>query len=152
MVWPATRILIDGLHERPLARAVLLACALVLVPLVWIALRLRGGAGLGAALVSSGNRPADAPALRDLQRLGAIVNRAARMTLLPATCLARALVLRWMLARVGVDARLVIGAKPAGDRLAAHAWIEVDGKPINERGDVGREFAPLAYASRIAPF
>jgi hypothetical protein len=38
----------------------------------------------------------------------------------------RSLVLTGMLARRGIDTRLVISVRP-GDRFAAHAWVEHDG-------------------------
>lgn len=44
-------------------------------------------------------------------------------------CLTRSLVVLAMLARRGVDARLILAARPA-PTFAAHAWIERDGRPL----------------------
>ena len=60
------------------------------------------------------------------RRLGRIVTRT--LAVLPADgrCLSQSLVLTRMLARRGVQSRLVIAVKP-GEQLAAHAWVEYDG-------------------------
>jgi hypothetical protein len=44
-------------------------------------------------------------------------------------CLMRSLVVLAMLARRGVDARLILAARPA-PRFAAHAWVERNGDPL----------------------
>lgn len=47
-------------------------------------------------------------------------------------CLARALALRWWMRSAGLDARLRIGARPGEDGVAAHAWVELDGVPVDD--------------------
>jgi Transglutaminase-like superfamily len=49
---------------------------------------------------------------------------------LTRTCLKESLVLLRMLRKRGVKVRLCIGVRKEGDRLAAHAWIEQDGTPL----------------------
>jgi hypothetical protein len=44
-------------------------------------------------------------------------------------CLMRSLVVLAMLARRGVDARLILAARPAPE-FAAHAWVERNGDPL----------------------
>jgi hypothetical protein len=44
-------------------------------------------------------------------------------------CLMRSLVVLAMLARRGVDARLILAARPA-PQFAAHAWVERNGDPL----------------------
>src|SRR3954454_12256242 len=44
-------------------------------------------------------------------------------------CLMRSLVVLAMLARRGVDARLILAARPPPE-FAAHAWVERDGDPL----------------------
>lgn len=58
------------------------------------------------------------------------------LALLPgdARCLARSLVLTRLLARRGISARLVIGARATPD-FSAHAWVEYDGHPVLPPGD-----------------
>jgi hypothetical protein len=49
-------------------------------------------------------------------------------------CLARSLVLTRLLAGRGIQAKLVIGTRPAPDFLA-HAWVEHAGDPVLAPGD-----------------
>jgi hypothetical protein len=82
--------------------------------------------------------PADVTAcdtvISQAQRLGRAVSR----TLAPlpgdTRCLVRSLVLVRLLARRGISAKLVIGARTAPDFLA-HAWVECAGVPILSPGD-----------------
>jgi hypothetical protein len=79
--------------------------------------------------------PAPAPGtLEEARRLGRAVART--LALLPGDtrCLARSLVLTRLLARRGIPAKLVIGARAAPDFLA-HAWVEYAGEPVLSPGD-----------------
>ena len=49
-------------------------------------------------------------------------------------CLARSLVLTRLLARRGIPAKLVIGARAEPDFLA-HAWVECEGEAVLSPGD-----------------
>lgn len=77
--------------------------------------------------------PARAVAAPDAVATGRGLGRAVARTLaiLPAEsrCLVRALVLTRLLARRGIDSRLVIAVRP-GERFAAHAWVEHGGEPL----------------------
>lgn len=70
--------------------------------------------------------------------LGRRLGRAAEHTLarLPADsrCLMQSLVLSGLLARRGIDSRLVLAVRP-GESFAAHAWVECDGQPLLEPAD-----------------
>jgi hypothetical protein len=100
-------------------------------------------APLTAALVRlrAAPRPAGPPRdpLTEARRLAGAVT--ATLALLPADtrCLARSLVLTRLLARRGIPARLVIGARTGPDFLA-HAWVEHDGEPLLSPGgsSIGR--------------
>ena len=88
-----------------------------------------------AALRSEPPRAAPAATtLEEARRLGWVVART--LTLMPGDtrCLARSLVLTRLLARRGIPAKLVIGARPAPSFLA-HAWVEYDGQPVLSAGD-----------------
>ena len=84
----------------------------------------------------------EAPSRADAS--GSAVERAARLgravvrmlSLLPGDtrCLVRSLVLTRLLARRGIPARLVIGARTAPAFLA-HAWVECDGVAVLDPGD-----------------
>ena len=65
-------------------------------------------------------------------RLGRAVGRTLGALPLDSRCLVRSLVLSEMLARRGVQSRVVIGVKP-GPSFGAHAWVEsVDGQALLE--------------------
>ena len=48
----------------------------------------------------------------------------------PLLCLERSVVAARLLRKAGVDARLVIGYRPAP--FLSHAWVEVDGRVVND--------------------
>ncbi|MFV0294880.1 MAG: lasso peptide biosynthesis B2 protein [Hyphomicrobiaceae bacterium] len=137
---------LDHLEDRPWTRRACFVVGVVAVPAVWVALRLTGARlvrGLMADNVSAATKIPVPFAMEDVERLGAIMTRAARTSRLPGTCLARALVLRRLLAHCGVPAQIVIGARPLKDRLDAHAWVEVAGHPVNEPADIARQYVPF---------
>ena len=70
----------------------------------------------------------------EARRLGDAVMRT--LALLPGDtrCLVRSLVLTRLLARRGIPAKLVIGARTAPSFLA-HAWVEYDHSPVLPPGD-----------------
>jgi Transglutaminase-like superfamily len=121
-----------------------LVLAWCLLPLVWLALwvwdlpRLQGWLArrpLAAAPV--------AMPLPAVAGLGRAVNIAARLTPFPATCLTRSLLLVWLLRRQGVASELRIGVQLRDGVFRAHAWVERDGVPVNDRADVAADFAPF---------
>lgn len=73
--------------------------------------------------------------------------------LIGSRCLARSLVLWFLLRRRGVDAVVVIGAAtPEGTTLPAHAWVEVAGEPVNDRADIGEHFGRFDLSlPRLSP-
>jgi len=79
-------------------------------------------------------RAEDAVTLEEAYHLGNAVTR--MLSLLPGDtrCLARSLVLTRLLARRGIRAKLVIGARAAPDFLA-HAWVEHGGRAVLSPGD-----------------
>lgn len=72
--------------------------------------------------------------LAQAHRLGRAVART--LSLLPGDtrCLVRSLVLTRLLARRGIPAKLVIGARTTPEFLA-HAWVECAGQPVLAPGD-----------------
>lgn len=69
------------------------------------------------------------------------VDRAARCGPRQPSCLPRALTLWWLLRRQGIAAELRIGARRVADRLEAHAWVECDGRVLNDHADIHDRFA-----------
>jgi hypothetical protein len=72
--------------------------------------------------------------LEEARRLGNAVARTLKLMPGDTRCLARSLVLTRLLARRGLSAKLVIGARAAPEFLA-HAWVEYDGEPVLPPGD-----------------
>ena len=73
-------------------------------------------------------------ALGEAGRLGRAVARGLRIAPGDTRCLVRSLVLTRLLARRGLDTRVVIGAR-ASPRFLAHAWVEYHGVPVLDPGD-----------------
>jgi hypothetical protein len=76
----------------------------------------------------------DADTLAEARRLGHAVARTLALMPGDTRCLARSLVLTRLLARRGIPASLVIGARSAPSFLA-HAWVEYAGEPVLSPGD-----------------
>jgi len=56
-------------------------------------------------------------------------------------CLQRSAICTWMLRRQGVAAEFVIGYRPVP--VDSHAWVEVDGKVVNDRPQYQKFFKVL---------
>jgi len=71
------------------------------------------------------------------------VDRAARALPGSPNCLVRSLTVWTMLAARGVASDLRFGARRQAGQTEAHAWVEVDGRVINDSPDVGERFPVL---------
>ena len=87
-----------------------------------------------------------APEEGETGRLVWATEAAARHHLYPMRCLPKALCLRRLLGRHGIEAELRIGVSTRDGALAAHAWVECQGVPVGETRDVEDRFAPLRSA------
>jgi hypothetical protein len=56
-----------------------------------------------------------------------------------ALCLQRSFLTTYLLRKHGVAAEMVLGAQKLP--FKAHAWVEVDGQPVNERANVQATYA-----------
>ena len=56
-------------------------------------------------------------------------------------CLQRSAVTTWLMRRKGVAAELIIGYRPVP--IESHAWVEVDGKVVNDRPQYQKFFQVL---------
>ena len=113
-----------------------LLASLALLPLFWLGLRLAGLRRFQAWLDRSPVAQRTPLTQAEAAALGVAVNRAANHVLGPATCLTRSLLLRWLLRRYGTSSDLRIGVRLEGGGLLAHAWVEKDGIPLNDRPEV----------------
>lgn len=80
------------------------------------------------------------PKARDIAR---IVRAAALRGPWKANCLQHSLALWCILRRNDIDSHLRIGARKDGEKFEAHAWVELEGKPLNDEPEVRDKFAPF---------
>ena len=132
-------------------RRTLLAAA-AWMPVFWLGLRVLGLPRFQARLERSRMPACAALTLPEARALGELVNIAARNTLGPRTCLTRSLLLGWLLKRRGVQSRLRIGVRLTQGALEAHAWVECEGIPVNDRPDVSAQFASFGDLVPLAAF
>ena len=126
--------------------------AAVLMPMISASLRLRGlratQATLGRFLLTSAtpHDQAKGNMAKDAARIAHMVHAAARYGLVRPTCLEKSLALWWFLGRRGIASSLRIGTRKNGNRLEAHAWIELSGRALNETGGPIPDYAPFDAA------
>jgi Transglutaminase-like superfamily len=72
---------------------------------------------------------------RDGVRLGSAVQRTLRFVPADTRCLVQSLVLTRLLARRGEPGAVVIAVSPPGEAFGAHAWVELDGRPLLPAND-----------------
>jgi len=111
----------------------------MLLPLFWIGLRIFGLQRFQAWLNRSAVVGRPSPRREELAAMGALVNTAGAYV--AGTCLTRSLLLSWLLRRKGVRSELRIGVRLENGGLEAHAWVEHEGRPINDTDDVAERFA-----------
>jgi hypothetical protein len=74
-----------------------------------------------------------------IERVCMAVNYASVWYPKQALCLQRSFVTTYLLRRQGVSANMVLGAQKLP--FKAHAWVEVDGRAVNERSNVQATYA-----------
>lgn len=75
------------------------------------------------------------------------VQRAAHLYPMPMLCLPQSVALARLLAQHGQRCEVVIGARPESGALAAHAWVELAGVPINSAADSAERHPVLLRAA-----
>ncbi len=124
--------------------------ALLMLPMVDVELRLRGWRRCHARLAAWAKRRAQSSDTKMTpMRTAWLVERAARNVPWPATCLRRSLVLWALLERTGVATELRLGFRKTDGVFEAHAWVELDGVPLNDRRDVRARYQMARQA--LAP-
>jgi hypothetical protein len=89
---------------------------------------------LRAAAPSDAMKDTESEALSEACRLARAVSLTLRLAPGDTRCLTRSLVLTQLLARRGIQAKLVIGAR-ATPTFLAHAWVEHAGQAVLPVGD-----------------
>lgn len=130
------------------------AMSCILLPTIRLLLRRRGLQATASWLAIRSDVAAQPPDTDRCNRMAKSVSLVSNRPLIGASCLPRSLTIWFLLRRQGVDADIVIGAGPSqNDELPAHAWVEVDGVPLNEPvdnrdrlGSFGLEFPRLTQS------
>ena len=109
---------------------------LLLLPIISAALRLFGYKRSHAWLLRHSHAgayfAADTDALQHAERLAQLANIAGRRGAITATCLRQAMLLEWWLRRLGLDAKLKLGARLQEGQFDAHAWVELEGWALGQ--------------------
>lgn len=132
-------------------KRVLMMAALV-IPLFRLALGTLGYARLCRMIDRPVAGPEPQMGERELAVFASCVNQATTVTIGTDNCLTRSLVLKWMLMRRGMATDLRIGVRTDRGTLSAHAWVEKNGKPINDRSDIGDDFAVFDQPVPLSSF
>lgn len=125
----------------PRERNTLLLCS-ALLPVFWLGVRVLGLVRF-QSLLERGSRHVRRPATDEIKQMSRLVHTASRLAAFMGTCLTRTLLLDWLLRQRGIVCDLRIGVRLAQGKLEAHAWLEYEGVPVNDKADVAREFAPF---------
>lgn len=94
----------------------------------------------GTPIESTGRSAESLSAVKVIGRLQASTER--HLFFRPS-CLEHSLVLKWLLIRAGIPAKLIIGGRKQGVFFEAHAWVEVNDAPLDSGNAGGAEFVPF---------
>ena len=139
-------------HKLTAMQKRMLLAAWLWLPLFWIGLRLLGLPRFQALLLKAPARSARSLTFAVIKALGEAVNIAARHTPFPVTCLTRSLLLGWLLRRRGVASDLRIGVRLTEGKLNAHAWVERNGMPVNDRPEAVSRFTSFGDLVPLSAF
>ena len=81
-------------------------------------------------------------------RVGAMLERVARVTWWRSLCLEKAIAGRWMLRRRGIASTIYVGMAKSAQGFVAHAWLVGEGQTVTGAGDT--TYATLAAFSESA--
>jgi hypothetical protein len=142
MVWSGFRLAdIRAVAALSARERRLLAQAVVVLPITGLLVKRAGYRRLHDTLsrvVPVAPIPADP--LGEATTISRLVSLAADRGPLPATCLSRSLALWLLLRRHGVEADVCLGLRGGGAQPHGHAWVEYQGRPLNETVDVRNRF------------
>jgi hypothetical protein len=86
---------------------------------------------------------------RAAHRTAALLTAVARYVFPRPNCLHRSLVLNRVLSAQGIASDIRYGVRRRDGRFEAHAWVEHDGEPLMEPGDLHREYQPLRAVTEL---
>lgn len=113
------------------------------LPIVYLRLRLFGFKHYLASLqrITLAESHPEIDSLPYAAQTSYLVNGAARLLFRREACLERSIMLWSMLRRQGIEGDLKIGVATENKSIRAHAWVEIDGDPINEKPWLSEQFA-----------
>ena len=125
--------------------------SLLALPVTALALRFVGVRRWQSVL---GGRRGDKPArlstvssqTEKARRIAMLVNIASHHGVYRSTCLHQSLVLWWLLKAKEIESDIRFGARKDHSKLAAHAWVELDGIVLNDSDGVSDRFSPFKSA------
>ncbi len=124
------------------------AAAVLLVPTIRLAVRVRGFGPAFGALERRSDGDAAAFDVERARQVGRAVNLVADRPVIGGSCLPRSMVTWFLLRRLGADAVLVLGADRGADGVSAHAWVELHHAVVNDRTDVRAQFGSFELPQR----
>lgn len=124
--------------------------ALVGLPLMSLRLRLFGLRGLREPLPPASFQPEpSADSLSRALRISRLVEAALHVGFGRYTCLQKSAVLWRLLRREGVEAELRLGVRRGEQTSEFHAWVELDGRVLNDVQSVRERF--VAFSGPAVP-
>jgi hypothetical protein len=80
------------------------------------------------------------------ERAAQLIDRVARIVPWRVTCLDRSLALARVLRRTGVSPQLCLGVRRTDGELEFHAWLEIDGRVVNDDLETVSSYSRFAGA------
>lgn len=118
--------------------------AFLLLPVVGWGLRMVGFGGIQAMLhlhsVAPRHKFTPDEVMKNALTASRMVSIASRHGFYRANCLPSSLALAYLLGKKGIPTDLRVGVRKVGGVFDAHAWIEFQGKPLNDDVDVHERF------------
>jgi hypothetical protein len=78
-----------------------------------------------------------------VESLTRLVRAAAAHGFYRANCLQQSLSLWWLLRRKGIPSNLQIGMQQEADQIKGHAWVEYEGRVLNDTPDVRHRYTAI---------
>ena len=88
----------------------------------------------------------DTAIFAEVQTASRMVDAASRYGLARGNCLSKSMTLWWLLRRQSIPVQLQLGARKTGAQFEAHAWVEMDGRVVNDSEDVRMRYSPFEDA------
>jgi hypothetical protein len=129
---------------------------LVLLPAIAIGLRLCGFRRCYLFLLRRSRRAASTlnavpdPAVEAKRIAATVVSVNRRLLPYESRCLLESLVLLWVLRRAGIAAELLLGVRTIMGPFEAHAWVEYEGRVLNDVASVRSIYETFDLASWAA--